>query len=104
MEKDKALFTTNTNGNGITQRSVIEDFAMTSHDFHSFNSHQSGFVFAHFQNPPRPEGCKKTWAKSDHLKSFYQKEVFTFWKNMRALESATILWELVLQKYHDRGP
>jgi len=54
MEKDKALFTTSTNGNRITQRSAIEDFGMTSHDFHSFNSHESGFVFAQFLEPPSP--------------------------------------------------
>jgi len=65
MEKDKALFTTNTNGNRITQRS--EDFGMTSHDFHSFNSHESGFVFAQFLDPPLPQKDVKRHGQSQTI-------------------------------------
>ena len=62
---------------------MIEEFGMTSHDFHSLNLHDSGLLNALFlENPPLPQGGKKTLPKSDQL--WISQALFTTGTNGKA--------------------
>ena len=62
---------------------MIEEFGMTSHDFHSLNLHDSRLLNALFlESPPLPEGWRKTLPKSDHL--WISQALFTAGTNEKA--------------------